>query len=93
VSSAVHLRFDIAASSLPDEVKARLLASNDQRITGEGMIVIKVQTHRRQDINRADALQRLQAMVGQARDATASAQADQAELRLEDATPRAAAAK
>jgi ribosome-associated protein len=63
VSSAVHLRFDIAASSLPDEVKARLLASNDQRITGAGVIVIKAQTHRRQDMNRADALQRLQEMV------------------------------
>ena len=63
MSSAVHLRFDIAASSLPDEVKARLLSSNDQRITGEGVIVIKAQTHRRQDMNRADALQRLQEIV------------------------------
>lgn len=55
--------FRIAASSLPDEVKARLLASNDQRITAKGMIVIKAQTHRRQDMNRADALWRLQQIV------------------------------
>jgi ribosome-associated protein len=63
VSSAVHLRFDIAASSLPDEVKARLLATRDQRITDEGVVVIKAQTHRSQDKNRADALARLQEMV------------------------------
>ncbi len=63
VSSAVHLRFDVAASSLPDEVKARLLASNDRRITGEGVIVIKAQTHRSQEMNRIDALQRLQETV------------------------------
>jgi len=46
VSSAVHLRFDIPASSLPDDVKARLLASNDQRITRDGVLVIKAQTSR-----------------------------------------------
>ena len=63
VSSAVHLRFDIRASSLPDEIKERLLALNDQRITGEGVVVIKAQTSRSQDMNRADALQRLQALV------------------------------
>jgi len=63
VSSAVHLRFDIAASSLPEPVKARLLALNDQRITGDGVVVIKAQTHRTQDKNRADALARLQEMV------------------------------
>jgi ribosome-associated protein len=63
VSSAVHLRFDIAASSLPDAVKERLLALSDQRITGEGVIVIKAQTHRSQDMNRAEALARLQEMV------------------------------
>ena len=63
VSSAVHLRFDINASSLPEAVKARLLALNDQRITAEGVVVIKAQTHRSQDKNRADALQRLQEMV------------------------------
>ena len=63
VSSAVHLRFDIRASSLPDAIKERLLALPDQRITAEGVVVIKAQTSRSQDTNRADALQRLQALV------------------------------
>lgn len=63
VSSAVHLRFDIPASSLPDTIKERLLRLNDQRITAEGVVVIKAQTSRSQDHNRADALQRLQALV------------------------------
>src|SRR5206468_7806154 len=60
VSSAVHLRFDIAASSLPGDVKERLLALRDQRITDEGVVVIKAQTSRSQDRNRAAALERLQ---------------------------------
>jgi len=63
VSSAVHLRFDIRASSLPEPVKERLLALHDQRITAEGVVVIKAQTSRSQDMNRADALARLQALV------------------------------
>ena len=63
VSSAVQLRFDIAASRLPDSVKARLRALPDQRITAEGVVVIKAQSHRSQPLNRADALARLQAMV------------------------------
>jgi ribosome-associated protein len=63
VSSAVHLRFDIRASSLPDAIKERLLALADQRITADGVVVIKAQTSRSQDANRADALQRLQALV------------------------------
>ena len=63
VSSAVHLRFDVAASSLPDEVKARLLARADQRLTQDGVIVIKAQQHRTQAQNRQDALARLQALV------------------------------
>ena len=63
VSSAVHLRFDIPASSLPDTIKERLLRLNDQRITAEGVVVIKAQTSRSQEHNRADALQRLQALV------------------------------
>jgi ribosome-associated protein len=66
VSSAVHLRYDIHASSLPDEVKARLLTRADQRITAEGVVVIKAQTSRSQDANRADALARLQALVDDA---------------------------
>ena len=63
VSSAVHLRFDIRASSLPDDVKQRLLALSDQRITAEGVVVIKAQTTRSQDMNRADAMQRLNELV------------------------------
>lgn len=63
VSSAVHLRFDITASSLPDAIKQRLLDLRDQRITAEGVVVIKAQTTRSQDMNRADALRRLQALV------------------------------
>ena len=63
VSSAVHLRFDIHASSLPDEIKQRLLAMSDQRITADGVVVIKAQTSRSQDMNRTDAMQRLQALV------------------------------
>ena len=63
VSSAVHLRFDIGASSLPDAVKERLLALRDQRITDEGVVVIKAQQHRSQEMNRQDALQRLQELV------------------------------
>lgn len=66
VSSAVHLRFDIRASSLPDEVKARLLARADSRITQEGVLVLKAQQHRTQEMNRADALARLQALVDSA---------------------------
>lgn len=63
VSSAVHLRFDIGASSLPLDVKARLLALRDSRITQEGVVVIKAQQYRSQDQNRADALARLNALV------------------------------
>lgn len=63
VSSAVHLRYDIPASSLPQEVKERLLASGDRRITREGVLVLKAQRHRSQDSNRADALARLQQLV------------------------------
>ncbi|GKS87514.1 aminoacyl-tRNA hydrolase [Acidovorax sp. SUPP1855] len=63
VSSAVHLRFDIAASSLPDGVKERLLALRDSRITLEGVLVIKAQQYRSQEANRLDGLQRLQALV------------------------------
>jgi ribosome-associated protein len=63
VSSAVHLRYDVAASSLPEEVKTRLLALRDQRLTAEGQVVIKAQRHRSQEMNRSDALERLQALV------------------------------
>ena len=63
VSNAVHLRFDIRASSLPEALRERLLALPDQRITGDGVVVIKAQEHRSLEMNRADALARLQAMV------------------------------
>ena len=63
VSTAVHLRFDIRASSLPDFYKDRLLALKDRRITGEGVIVIKAQRYRTQDQNREDALIRLQKLI------------------------------
>jgi ribosome-associated protein len=63
VSNAVHLRFDIRASSLPDEVKQRLLACRDQRISGDGVVVVKAQTHRSLERNRGDAMLRLQALV------------------------------
>ena len=63
VSSAVHLRYDVAASSLPEDVKQRLLRVSDQRINAEGVIVIKAQQHRSLAANRVEALQRLQTMV------------------------------
>ncbi|MDQ0086493.1 MULTISPECIES: alternative ribosome rescue aminoacyl-tRNA hydrolase ArfB [Variovorax] len=63
VSSAVHLRYDIHASSLPADVKERLLALRDSRITQEGVFVLKAQQHRTQEMNRADALARLQAVI------------------------------
>ena len=63
VASAIHLRFDVTASSLPEAVKARLLASGDQRITPGGVVVIKAQRHRTQERNLADAMARLQEMV------------------------------
>ena len=63
VSSAIHLRFDIRASSLPEGIKERLLASNDQRITRDGVLVLKAQAHRSQELNREDALRRLQDIV------------------------------
>jgi ribosome-associated protein len=63
VSSAIHLRFDIPNSSLPPEHKERLLALPDQRISRDGVLVIKAQSHRSQDMNRAEAMGRLQELV------------------------------
>ena len=63
VSSAIHLRFDIPASSLPDGVKERLLALRDSHITKDGVLVIKAQQHRTQDMNRMDAFARLHELV------------------------------
>lgn len=63
VSSAIHLRFDIGASSIPDFYKERLLKLKDQRITKEGVIVIKAQQHRSQEMNKEEALRRLQELI------------------------------
>jgi ribosome-associated protein len=63
VSSAIHLRFDIVASSLPEDVKERLLALHDSRITKAGELIIKAQQHRTQDMNRLDAMVRLHEIV------------------------------
>ncbi len=63
VSSAIHLRFDILASSLPGDVKQRLLALQDSRITREGVLVLKAQQFRTQELNRLDAFARLHALV------------------------------
>ncbi len=68
VSSAAQLRFDIPASTLPEAIKARLLASDDRRITAQGVVVIKAQRHRSLDQNRDDALARLQVLVDKAAD-------------------------
>ncbi len=66
VSSAVQVRFDIRASSLPEDVKARLLELRDQRVSAEGVVVIKAQRHRTQERNREDAIARLHALVRKA---------------------------
>jgi ribosome-associated protein len=66
VSTALHLRFDVRASSLPDEVKDRLLQSRDQRVSGEGVIIIKAQRYRSQERNREDAIARLREIVEEA---------------------------
>lgn len=66
VSNAVHLRFDVRASSLPEEVKTRLLRLGDQRVTRTGVIVIKAQRHRSLELNRAEAIARLHALVAAA---------------------------
>ena len=63
VATAVHLRFDVRASSLPEAVKTRLYARKDQRVTAEGVIVIKAQRYNSQELNREDALARLQDLV------------------------------
>jgi ribosome-associated protein len=66
VANAVHLRFDIVASSLPDELKARLLQRRDQRISADGVVIIKAQAHRSLERNRIDALFRLRKLIAQA---------------------------
>jgi ribosome-associated protein len=69
VSSAIHLRFDVTASSLPEAVKARLLGRADRRLSDDGVIVIKAQRHRSQELNRRDALARLNELVARAAEA------------------------
>lgn len=63
VATAIHLRFDINRSSLPSVYKEKLLASKDSRITKEGVIIIKAQSFRTQDMNKADALKRLKDII------------------------------
>lgn len=63
VSSAIHLRFDIPASSLPESVKERLLSSADSRISRDGVLILKAQQHRTRELNRQDAYERLRAIV------------------------------
>jgi len=63
VSSAIHLRFDVVASSLPDEFKSRVLALRDQRITKDGVVIIKAQQFRSQEMNRGEAMRRLKELV------------------------------
>jgi ribosome-associated protein len=66
VSNAIHLRFDIGASSLSDEIKARLVQLRDQRVSAEGVVVIKAQAHRSLERNRIDALTRLRELIARA---------------------------
>jgi ribosome-associated protein len=63
VATAIHLRFDIPGSSLPEDIKSRLLALSDQRITKEGVVVIKAQQSRSQEKNRTDAVKRLRQLI------------------------------
>lgn len=66
VASAVHLRFDVKASSLPEHIKSRLLQTRDKRLTKDGVVVIKAQQHRRQEQNHAAALERLAELIKEA---------------------------
>ena len=66
VSNAIHLRFNISASSLPDEIKAKLLQLRDQRVSADGVVVIKAQQHRSLERNRIDALTRLRELIARA---------------------------
>ena len=66
VSNAIHLRFDINASSLPDELKARLMGLRDQRVSADGVVVIKAQQHRSLERNRIEALTRLRELIARA---------------------------
>ncbi len=83
----MHLRFDVRASSLPDDVKERLLALRDQRITQDGVVVIKAQTERSRELNRADALRRLDELVASVAEPPRAAPRDASRRR-----PRAGAA-
>ena len=88
VSSAIHLRFDIRNSSLAPDHKERLLALADQRITRDGVLVIKAQTHRSQDMNRAEAMGRLQELVDSVAVPPRPAPRHQADAGLETAAAR-----
>ena len=66
VSSAIHLRFDVAQAALPEYVKQRLLSGKDKRVTNEGILIIKAQSHRTQEMNKQDALDRLSSILTEA---------------------------
>ena len=87
VSSAIHLRFDIQASSLPETIKMRLLALADSRVTRDGVIVIKAQEYRTQDMNRAAALARLDEMIRARQRDAPRARRDEADAGIAE-TPR-----
>lgn len=97
VSSAIHLRFDIGASSLPEEVKQRLLALHDSRISKDGVLVLKAQQHRTQEMNRFDALLRLHELVNSAAQPQKARKLTQptlaSRLRLRQAKARASTTK
>jgi ribosome-associated protein len=63
VSSAIHLRFDVAQAAIPQYVKNRLLSGSDKRVTTDGILIIKAQNHRTQEMNKQDALERLQSLL------------------------------
>jgi ribosome-associated protein len=82
VSNAIHLRFDIATSSLPDELKAGLLQRRDQRISADGVVIIKAQAHRSLERNRDDALFRLRELIARGGFHAGAAPGDQADPRF-----------
>ena len=88
VSSAVHLRFDIPASSLPEFYKERLLALRDSRITSDGVLIIKAQQYRTQEANRADALERLTELILSATKVEKKRRPTKPDPRLEEAPAR-----
>ncbi|OYD75581.1 UNVERIFIED_ORG: ribosome-associated protein [Burkholderia sp. CF145] len=88
VSSAIHLRFDVRASSLPEVLKMRLLAMSDYRITRDGIVIIKAQEYRTQEMNRVAALARLDALIDSVSVTRQGARRDAADARVEGTPAR-----